>query len=226
MAILKLGGTVTAISGKIGGQVFGTSSNGAYLKNNSWSQQPTTPMQTAQRTKPQQFTQLWRTTTAAQKALWSAAVIDYPYINRVGDTVYYNGYQLFCYLNANLLLTLQSPLLTPPAFVNYPALTYSITLLDTTAFRITYTGNSGVNYFVAQFTKALPAGIQPKEKDYLQALVFRATAASQTIDIINEWNALFGTPLVDNYVYMRFRTIAGSTGYTSKWFNYISSVIS
>jgi len=51
MALLKLSGMVTQISGKMGGSILGTSANGSYIKQNSYSQQHATPSQSLQRTK-------------------------------------------------------------------------------------------------------------------------------------------------------------------------------
>ena len=70
MAILKLSGIVTKISGKIGGSILGTSNSGSYMKQNSYSQQPNTPKQSIQRQKVGQITQLWRSLSSAQRSAW------------------------------------------------------------------------------------------------------------------------------------------------------------
>lgn len=116
MALLKLGGIITSISGKLGGNILGSGINGNYIKSNSYSQQHPSALQSKQRTQLYPVTQIWRTLNSTQKALWAAETVNYPYVNRVGDTVEYTAYQLFCYLNLNLQLIGQAHILVPATY--------------------------------------------------------------------------------------------------------------
>ena len=101
MALIRLGGLVTDISGKIGGQTLGTSASGSYIKNSGTPRKSITNSQQSQMQLMGTTAQRWRSLTQAQRDAFNAASPDYPYLNRVGETKYYSGYAIFCQLANN-----------------------------------------------------------------------------------------------------------------------------
>ena len=213
MALLKLSGMATAISGKLGGSVFATTGNGSVLKQNSYSQQHATPLQSAQRTQIYQSSQLWRSLTPTQKAGWAAAVVDYPYTNKVGDTVYYTGYQLFNYLNQNLILVQQAPILTAPSYVAPVTKTLSWNTLNTTQIRPSFANNTVPAAFVIYMTPPISANIVDPTKYMTLFQAYSVWGIAGTISLDGNYIAKYGTPLVGQAVWftMKFPQLASGT---------------
>lgn len=97
-----MGTVITRIAGKLGGVVFCNTNNGVIVKNNSYSLPQFSQLQTAQQTRISFVSSRWLLLSNTQKNSWANQVINYPFYNKVGELSYYNGYQLFLYLNNNL----------------------------------------------------------------------------------------------------------------------------
>ena len=104
MALIRLGGLVTDISGKIGGQTLGTSASGSYIKNSGTPRKSITLPQQSQMQLMGTSAQSWRELTQSQRDVFNAASPDYPYLNRVGETKYYSGYAIYAQLRNNAIL--------------------------------------------------------------------------------------------------------------------------
>lgn len=103
MALIKLGSVVTRISGKVGGQTFGQTAAGAYLKNSGTPRKAITNLQRQKMSRMATTAQAWRGLSESEKDVFRAATEAYPYLNRVGETKYYSGYAIFAMLKNNLL---------------------------------------------------------------------------------------------------------------------------
>ena len=118
MALIKLGGIVTQISGKMGGTSFGTSASCSYAKNSGRPRKSITLKQQAGMALMGTTAQRWRSLTDAQRSVFNAASPEYPYLNRVGDTKYYSGYAIFGMLSNNVNISFGTSLGIPlPKFV-------------------------------------------------------------------------------------------------------------
>lgn len=104
MAILQMGAIVAKISGKIGGQTAGLGRNGQYLKNTGSYKKAGSTFRRDVLSSKRLLAAQWGGIGAQGRASWDAATSSFPYVNRVGDTKYYSGYQLFCKFNGNNLL--------------------------------------------------------------------------------------------------------------------------
>ena len=191
MALLKLSGIVSAISGKFGGSIFANGSQGNYVKNNAYSQQPASPAQTAQRNKIYLTTQQWRLLTPAQQTLWKNEVVNYPYVNRVGDVVYYNGFQLYNLLNSNRLLIDEAQLSTPAPFKIIGAPTYSISNATTSGIIIGVLNNVLGNRNIVYATRGLPPNQIPHKKDFRFVAYGGFTGGNYTFPITAQYLNLF-----------------------------------
>lgn len=224
MAILKLGGFATQISGKIGGSIFGTSNNGSYMKSNAYSQQPNTPKQSIQRTKVNQANKFWRAVTPGDKLLWQTETANYPYTNRVGDIAYYNGYQLFNWLNINRLNTGNTINTAPPVFVALTEPIYTINS-NTTAFMVLgWTVNAGTQNVTIYATRQMEPGAPTVSKDFLTIGNFNMLGANGTATIYALYTSVYGAPIAGKQISFKFKTTVVSSGNANKPTNLISSI--
>ena len=212
MALLKLGGIITKISGKIGGNILGTSPNGSYIKSNSYSQQHTSPAQSLQRTKVYLVPQLWRTLTGAQQLLWSNEVVNYPYVNRVGDNVFYTGFQLFCKLNMNLLNIGGSVVLNPPTFVSVPNATVPDVLAESTQLEVEYYNQTSATYIQFWLAKSTQNSVVPDISKFKYADLVTSATSSDTIELYPKYLELFGVIPNLQYITVAIRNVSNVTG--------------
>jgi hypothetical protein len=122
MALIRLGGLVTQISGKIGGQTLGTSASGSYIKNTGTPRKAITLLQQTKMQRMATTAQAWRALTQAQRDVYISASPSYPYLNRVGETKFYSGYAIFCKLRNNLLNIGSTPTPAPLPLTTFPPL--------------------------------------------------------------------------------------------------------
>ena len=115
MALLKLGAIVTGISGKVGGQTIGIGPAGQYLKNTGSYINKASSRRKAVNQALVNVTNKWRSLSEANKLSWAALSPSLPYTNRIGDTAYYSGFNLFTQFNYNLNLVNKGPIDTAPA---------------------------------------------------------------------------------------------------------------
>lgn len=104
MALLKMGAIVTALSGKIGGQTIGISRFGQYIKNTGTYINQATPKRKKANAFLAVLTSHWRKVKQGDKDAWTALAPAIPYINRLGNSVVYSGFNLFVRWNYNVVL--------------------------------------------------------------------------------------------------------------------------
>lgn len=114
-AVVKYGGIVTELKGKLGGQVFQKGNASLILRNNAYNKGRVSVFSTISKSDFTSITRLWGSLSAIDQGLWSTAALNWPYYDKFGVQYYGTGYQFFCTLNglfAGLDLLLQT---TPPA---------------------------------------------------------------------------------------------------------------
>lgn len=212
MALIKLTGGLLKISGKLGGSIFGTSSNGSYVKQNSFSQQPNTPKQSIQRNRIIQASQSWRLTSPAQKQLWSDEVVNYPYENAVGDIVFYNGFQLFQFLNQNNFINGFPVLLSPPVFVPVVNADWFVTTNPSSQLIVgTTNGVSGTKAIVF-CARAFSGGVSPSASTYRKTLEVTMSGGSQSAGLEAAFVNVFGPQAGNVYVWVKIKTVVSNNG--------------
>lgn len=115
MAIIQMGGIVSKISGKIGGQTFANNRAGSFLKNTGTYKKALTLQRSQALAKFTPNNQLWRSLTEPQRTSWNFGAQNFPYLNRLGETKYYSGYQLCTMFNGNLAQFSPTPITVCPA---------------------------------------------------------------------------------------------------------------
>ena len=85
MALVKFGGGVAGISGKIGGTVYARNKAGAYAR--SWAKPTTTPTpsQTVNRNRFGNQAQAWTALSSSHKSSWDAYAATVTRLHRQGD---------------------------------------------------------------------------------------------------------------------------------------------
>lgn len=98
MALIKLGSLVTRISGKIGGQTFGTARGGSYIRNTGTTRKINSGLAQNSLAAMSQTAQAWRELSQVERGRYNTASQAYQYTNRIGETKNYSGYAIFCQL--------------------------------------------------------------------------------------------------------------------------------
>ena len=101
MALVKLGGGVVAIAGKIGGTVFARNTYGQYAR--SWAKpvNVNSPRQQAVRALAGILGEIWSTTlTPEERAAWNEYGKNVAMVNRLGENILLSGFNHFCRSNA------------------------------------------------------------------------------------------------------------------------------
>lgn len=195
--------------------LFSDSTNGSYVKMNSYSQNKRTPSQTIQQNKIVLASQAWRTLTNAQKADYAAEVINYPYVNRLGDTVYYTAFQLFQFLNQNNVQNGQPILAAAPAFTALVADVFTVSENPSNVLIFgTASGTAGqiATLFV---TKQFVSGVTPPASEYKKLISLTLTGGSQSIGIETEYETMFGNLIIGKNIWYKYKLSVAASGNTS-----------
>lgn len=116
MATIIFGGGITRAVGSHAGTTFAANKGGAYMKAKVKGVNPRSELQLARRTSLGQLSKYYTNTlTDAQRTAWATFASTYPVVNRVGNTSYLSGQQMFTKLNAQVLNTGGAIVATPPA---------------------------------------------------------------------------------------------------------------
>ena len=91
------------VSGKIGGTIFSKNRGGNYAKNRVIPNNPATSRQSLVRGRFGSLSSQWRLLTQGQRDSFTAASVNFPRTNRIGDTILLAGNALFVSLNTSLL---------------------------------------------------------------------------------------------------------------------------
>ena len=216
MALIRLGGLVTAISGKIGGQTLGTSASGSYIKNTGTPRKAITLLQQTKMQRMSTSAQAWRALSSAQRAVYISASPSYPYLNRVGETKYYSGFAIFTKLRNNLLGVGGSGTPAPLPLFTFPPLSASAISSVAGVYTIQSSGSDlGATYrlFV---TRPASQGITNSYKNHFFITIVTAGQLSSGLNITSALVAKFGALGVGNKCYWRLDGIETSTGQVLK----------
>jgi len=215
MAILKMGAIVTQISGKVGGQTFGIGKNGQYLKNTGSYINAKTPKRTGVNSLLIAVTSSWRNLTNTERASWSAATVNFPYTNRLGQTVFYSGFNLYTKFNVNRLLVKQPLLLNPPTPITLSTPSGFTMVPTTTTFVIQGSVTSQNNQYLIYCTPSLSAGVG-KNKSQLRLIdTITPTQLINGWELINAYNFVFGSTIANQKIFLEIKTINLPTGIAS-----------
>lgn len=222
MTKIKLSGLITAMSGKLGGSILSNTISGTTLKQNSFSQQHPSSAQQIQRTKIYEVNKRWKDTSPSDKANWTAEAVNYPFINNLGDTAYYTGYQLFCKLNVGRVACGQSVSLGVTTF-GIPTQGEADRLTSIGGNLSYFVQNATIGTFIRVFmTKSFPYGVKPKLSDFRYIDTSEIFGANSGKAYTTKYQAIFGIPVIGSYIYVYHVVIDPSSGMSADKSNIVN----
>lgn len=218
-ALVKFGGGVSQMSGKLGGTVFARNKGGAYARNFVKPINPNTTKQQDVRAEFALLVSSWKDLTKVQQQLWEDMAPQYPYSNRLGEASVRTGQGLYIHLNMNLQVvgaTILTEPLVPETFSNTKvgslALVLTAGALTTGNLVLTAIGASTESVII-EVTTSLSGGItKPAKGLFRQVQIETDASASATIDVKTAYIALFGSPQLNTNVFVRAFLVNENTG--------------
>jgi hypothetical protein len=103
MASVLLGSTITELSGKVGGGVFQKNARGLFLRSNPSKNKNNSLKRLASNLSFLNCVQAWNSLSNTQRTSFATFAPTYTFYDRFGRAFHPNAYQLFVYLNRNLM---------------------------------------------------------------------------------------------------------------------------
>jgi len=196
---IKFGAIITDGRNKIGGQVVSKNKAGAYMKNKVTPANPQTTYQIAKRANVTSISQAWSGLTDTQRTAWKAAAVNYAKSDIFGDLRNPSGFNLFMWLNLNLLNVGESQISTPPASSTVSSLTLlTLTVVLTDASGIVTFAPDPVpaNHKLVILASAALSPGRAYSKSYMRQLevVDAATASPAQLSTDDAYENKFGLP--------------------------------
>lgn len=212
MAKLKLSGLLTGLSGKLGGSIFGSGANGNYMRQNAYSQQPSTVQQQLYRNRVFEVSEFWRSLTPTQQQAWINEAPNYPYINNAGSTVEYTGYQLMLQCNQNRLLTDNTKLDSPGTTITPVNIELSPNSFFASGINIDYSSANTSTYICYYASKAstFPTKQHPSKLRFLGYI--ETDGANGQDNIKSIYVTKFSYPAVGEFITVMGKGVHQSTG--------------
>jgi len=183
MAKVQFGGGISAMSGKLAGQVFARNKGGAYARNWVKPTNPSTVAQQNQRNTLSLKSAAWRTLTDSQRDSWKSWADDNPVLDRLGASIVLTGAQGYTKININR--DNASDAATQSTTPGAP--TFAANVLDT---------SGSLDVQIAGDTFLVPLGAGAAENDVVFVFASSTLSAAQIlageIDIITTYKATFG----------------------------------
>lgn len=219
MAKFLPGIAVSAISGSEGGTTFSRNASGAYFKGKVMPTNPNTAKQQAVRNSFAVNVSGWKNLSVAQQQEWIDMAPQYPYNDSLGQTKQYTGQQLYTKLNQNLAVV-GSTLLDVPKVPQTFSTTQVSSLTMTLTAGVLTTGDlvlsavgAATEKVIVVMTVGQSGGItRPGKSSFRQVMIVADASASATIDVITDYQALYGDPEIGVKIFARAYLVNTATG--------------
>jgi len=223
MAKVLYGSIVTQLSGSIGGTVFARNASGNTCRRKSRNINRNTIAMSAFRNSFGFIQRSWRSISSADRTTWSTNAALFPYVNSLGITHYYTGFQLYSKFN-NQLFNVGAPLITTaPTPSPMSAITMAISSFssDTTFFVFRYTDSISLTSVVPEgfilqvfATSNLSLGVSsPNIGTYKMIHKYSAGVDTSFVSLYADYVATFGSvPLSDANAFLSVRYVNIATG--------------
>lgn len=218
MALLKMGSLVTQISGKIGGQTFGTGQGGQYVKNTGSYINKLTQSRSVVNSRLSSLSNSWRSLTTSQKNSWSAAAPNFPYVNRLGESRVYSGYNLYMKFNGNRALLGLSPVSTAPVPFVFTDFLEDDFNLDTNSMFISLDDTTADCTYVVFASNPSSSGSNFNVKGLRFIKIGVGGSNPVTIDFTTEYQSIFGVPKIGSRIFVRVFMYETASGIKSGFF--------
>lgn len=217
MALIKLSSIgITNLSGKAGGSVYAHNRGGAYVRNFAMPTNPSTAPQSAQRAVFGAFASAWRGLSEVQRINWNDSAVNFPYINRFGDSKVLSGQNLYISLNRNLQIVGGTAIQSPPTTEGTDGIVSASMVISASAQTYLLTsalaGNSSATTEYAVYaTTGMSAGIS-NAKNKFRFLGHLDEATVVSTDLEAQYRAVFGAAVQDQKIFFRLDPINQVTG--------------
>lgn len=225
MALLKMGAIVTQVSGKVGGQTFGNGQAGQYLKNTGSYVNKLTPLRSVSNSKLASLANSWRSLSSSDKSSWAAAAPNFPYVNRLGETKQYSGYNLYMKFNGNRAIWGAAPVATAPVPFVFNEFAIDEFSIDNNSMYIALTfGYVGYTYVLfASNPSSAGSSFNEKGLRFMQAV--DGIGDGVEFDFEPEYQALFGQQQVGTRIFFRIYQYETATGIKSGFYINVNTVV-
>lgn len=231
MASIQFGNGVAQIRGSINGSVFSRNANGAYVRNRTKGVNRNTPAQQSVRTAFGNASRVWRGMTESQRNSFIGIADQYPYVNRLGSSSIYTGFQLFMKVNGSAAAYGQPAVLNMIPPIQLTALNswevntgkISTTSLTVNAQYILPNGSNEIvvlagTILVVEATPSYSSGkYAPKNSDYRLISVLDENADMEANNFWLSYVNKFGTPVAGRLFSIRAKTISTETYQTTDY---------
>jgi len=218
MGLVKFGGGVAGISGKVGGTVYARNGAGAIARNWVKPTNPASPSQTGARTRFGNQSNGWSELSGAERDAWNADVLGLSRLNRLGESYQPKGRQIFMEANNNLALIEQALLTDPPVDFIPPSIGAVKALGTVVAGVLTTLDGIDFGAVVGMYTVVEASPQMPNSK-VNQTLNFRyigVTTNDGTPDLLAMWTAVYGSSaVVGNVITFRISNVFAANGMRS-----------
>lgn len=114
MALVRTGGLLGQVSGRIGGIVFSRNRFGSYIRAGTNPVTSTTSYALAAKARMTECTQAWQGLTATQRLAWTPWANANPVLNRLGETINLTGHAAYVGMNTRLVYMAVTKITDPP----------------------------------------------------------------------------------------------------------------
>lgn len=148
MALVKFGGGIIEMRGKIAGNVFSRNKGGNYVRGLTVPINPNTALQVAVRAALAQLTDLWSNTlTGAQRTAWNLYAASVQVVNKLGESVNISGFNHYIRSNVEFLNRLAATTANGPVVFEIPEQDPSLAITVTEAGQtISVTFNNALDW--------------------------------------------------------------------------------
>lgn len=146
--------------------------------------------------------------TAAQQAAWTSYALNYPIVDRLGQTIKLTGQQMFISINTQLLNCAQAALLNPPLSnaVSAPVVSAATFVSSTGVLTITLGGGGpATDFILLAFSKPRSSGTSFNKTFWQQVVVPGSSVGGATYG--TAYVAQFGKPAAGSRVFYRFTPV-------------------
>lgn len=197
LALVKFGNGVAEMRGSINGTTFSRNASGAIARSRTKPTDPQTASQTANRNRFASVSGLWRTLTQVQRNSWINATPSYPYQNKIGETAFYTGQQLYSKMNGNLSSVGATAITSAALPVSVPQITVNDVTASIAAATIVLDAvqpSVPANFSLRVFASApMSSGRKASSNPVLLITVIPAAGAIDTADLTTSYEAIFGS---------------------------------
>ncbi len=219
---------ITEASGSVAGTTYSRNKNGSYIRNKSVPVNRNTLAQQSARSRFSEVSSSWKQLTANERSSWENGIMQYPYVDSLGQTKYYTASQLYKSINNSLLQVGLSPITYLQTPVTLPSIISGEIIADVSSNSMLINevsfgsfGNNtvptGFQLLVYATTVKSSGFTSPKPSDYRFITSIDEAVDATTIQLAAFYEAVFGIAWkqvlnLNQTIYFGFKVIAINTG--------------